>query len=88
MSREEAQSEKKREAEKSEKREKREKQKEGEEEAKEDVMWEEARRREKREEAEGAGRRGGEAVLPIEWLPEGPDSVGLVDGSAWSQIAV
>ena len=27
-------------------------------------------------------------MLPIEWLPEGPDSAGLVDGSAWSYISV
>ena len=47
-----------------------------EEEVEEDVTWEEERRRER------------EDVLPIEWLPEGPESVGLVDGSVWSQIAV
>ena len=71
MTREEARSEKKREARRSEKRGKREKREEREE-AKEDVT----------------GKKREEDVLPIEWLRDCPDSVGLVDGSAWSKIAV
>ena len=40
------------------------------------------------EEEERSGEKRKEDVLPIEWFREGPDSVGLVDGSERSQIAV
>ena len=56
---------------------------------------EEARSGKKREagKSERSGKKGEtgtreEDVLPIEWLREGPDSVGLVDGAVWSKIAV
>ena len=59
------------------------------------MTWEEARSEKKREAGKSgrSGKKGEtgtreEDVLPIEWLREGPDSVGLVDGSAWSQMAV
>ena len=59
------------------------------------MTWEEARSEKKREAGKigRSGKKGEtgtreEDMLPIEWLREGPDSIGLVDGSAWSKITV